>query len=101
MDYAEVTKLSNVRNAETDYTGNTSVTTDANAIILDAQNTFFHSSTIKNRLILKASMANDQQFSKLTVTSDATDANVTDGDLPTSHSDSTLTKLAQLFNYSR
>ena len=32
MDYAEVTKLSNVRNAETDYTGNTSVTTDANIL---------------------------------------------------------------------
>ena len=32
MDYAEVTKHSNVRNAETHYTGNTSVTTDANIL---------------------------------------------------------------------
>ena len=52
-------------------------------------------------LKLKASMANGQQFSKLPVTSDATDANVTNTDLPTRHSNSTLTKLAQLFDYSR
>ena len=32
MDFAEVTKHSNVRYVETDYIGNTSVTTDANIL---------------------------------------------------------------------
>ena len=52
MGYAEVTKHSNVRHVETDYT------------------------------------------------SDATDANVTNTDLPTDHSKSTLTKLTQLLDNS-
>ena len=40
-------------------------------------------------------MVNYHQFSILPVTSDATDANVTNTDLLTGHSDSMLTKLAQ------